>query len=195
VRVAFLVRRSAAASVLAIVLTSCGGGGGTPPTTSGPAATASQSSSFAQYTNQAEGFSIDYPIAWERTESVQGTVVLFRSASEGPTDAIRESVGVATEVLPSATFTLDAYTQAGLGQIEQAIPEFHLISSDATTMAGHPAHRIVYTGKQQSTELEWMQAFTVVNGKGYIITFVASPQSFSSYRGTAQQMFDSFTLT
>jgi hypothetical protein len=195
VRGVSLLRRSAAASVLAIALASCGGGGSTSLTTSGPAPTASQSSSFARYTNQTEGFTIDYPVDWERTESIQGAVVVFRSGSEGSTDAVRESVEVATEVLPSATFTLDDFTQAGLGQIMQAVPEFHLISSDAITLAGHPGHQLVYTGKQQTTQLEWMQAFTVVNGKSYSLTFVASPQSFASFQGTAQQMFDSFTLT
>jgi hypothetical protein len=179
---------------LVLVATACGGGGGgAATTTSGP--TVTPSGTFLSYSNPAEGFTIGYPATWTRFDDVQGTVVLFKSPSEGPTDRVRESVGVSTESLPSTSFTIEAYTDAAMQQVQQTIPEFHLISSDFTTLAGHPAHEIVYTGTQGSTMLQWRQAFTVVSGKGYVLTFAGSPDDFARYDDIVQSIFDTFALT
>jgi serine/threonine-protein kinase len=180
----------------AVLLAACGGGGVKSVTTSGPTSGgASSTGAFVTYTNDAEGFTIRYPADWEKSEDVEGTVVLFKSPSEGLSDAVRESVGVTTEALPSPSIDIQEYSDAAIDQVKQAIPEFDLISTESTTVAGHPGHRIVYTGKQGSVELQWQQVYTVVGDKAYILTFVAVPDSYSRFVGIAQSIFDTFTVT
>jgi hypothetical protein len=190
---------SAVGIVLAITLAStaaCSGGGSSrpsqPPSTPGTPSP-SPSSTALTYTNEGAGFSIEYPSDWEANESIPGTIVLFRAPLESASDPVRESVGVSTERLPSG-YTLQDFIDAGLSRLEQDIPEFHLTSSESTTLAGHPAHRLVYTGKQEAITLQWLQVFTLVGQTGYVLTFVASPDSYATYEPTALDMFDSFAL-
>lgn len=192
------LRTLALALALTVVGAACGGGGGITPSRSAPSGgspSATPSTPFLTYTNQDAGFTVRYPPDWEQSESVQGTVVLFKSPAEGPTDQVRESVGVSTEQLPSASYTLDAYTSAAMRQIQQAIPAFQLIASQSATLAGHPAHELVYTGTQDTTALEWLQLYTIVDGTSYILTFAAAPDSFTQFEATARAMFDSFALS
>jgi hypothetical protein len=175
-----------------VLLSACGGGSVKSAT---PTSAASPTGTFLTYTNDTEGFTIGYPADWEKNEQVEGTVVLFKSPSEGMTDPVRESVGVTTEALPSSSISIDTYSEAAIGQVQKAIPEFDMTSSESITLAGHPGHRIVYTGTQGSIELEWQQVFTVVGDKAYILTFVALPDSYSRFVGIAQSMFDTFTVT
>jgi hypothetical protein len=179
------------ALALVLLLSACGGGSAKIST---PTSAPSPTGSFLTYTNDAEGFTIGYPADWEKNEQVEGTVVLFKSPSEGLTDPVRESVGVTTEALPSSSISIGTYTDAAIGQVQKAIPEFDMTSSEDITVAGHPGHRIVYTGKQGSIDLEWQQVFTVVGDKAYILTFVALPDSYTRFVGVAQSMFDTFTV-
>jgi hypothetical protein len=191
------LRRIVPALTLVAVAAACGSGGSTPPTTP-PSTSSSPSPStspgFLTYANGAAGFTIEYPSTWEKSEDVQGTtIVLFRSPSEGESDPVRETVAVDTEALPPG-FTLQQFIDNGLSQVQEVHEGFILISSESATLAGFPAHRIVYTGQQDDTELKWLQEFTVVNGTVYVLTFVASPDSYDTFEPTALDMFASFFI-
>jgi hypothetical protein len=181
------------------VIPACSGGGKvdlSPSSgpSSAPSGQISPDGQFLTYSNEGKGFSIGYPPDWEQTEDVEGTVVLFKSPAESATDAVRESVGVTTEDLPSSSITLEEYTTAALGQVGDVIPNFDLISSEETTLSGQPAHKIVYTGLQDQIALQWQQVFTVSGPTAFILTFVSTPQSYDLFAPTAESIFDTFRL-
>ena len=71
-----------------------------------------------------------------------------------------------------------------------------MIDSNSTTLAGFPAHKIVYTGIIPSSGLEvkFMQILTIKDSKSFVITFGTFPTNFSTYLPTIQKMIDSFAF-
>ena len=162
--------------------------------TNTPAHTATPGANFLPYENSARGIRMMYPANWEKLENVMGSIVAFRSPQEGASDRFREGVNVVTEDLPAGV-TLDAYTNVSLTQLRNIITDFNLTESSPTTLSGNPAQKIVYTGKQGTYDLKFMQVLCVKGGKGYVISYVAEASEFSAYSQRAQQIIDSFEFT
>jgi hypothetical protein len=183
------VRLALRASVVALLLAgaACGGGGGGDTTLSaGPLST---------YTNADHGFRIDYPQGWTKVEGTGGAIVGFASPKEEAGDDFQEAVTVTAEDLPSSSITLQQYTDAALGQVKKVITDFDLRESTDATVAGRPGHRIVYTGTQGQSKLEWQQLFTIVGDTAWILTFVAEASTYDRYVATAESIINSFALT
>jgi hypothetical protein len=63
--------------------------------------------------------------------------------------------------------------------------------SNATTLAGNPAHRVVY---YTENTFETMETWTVEGDKAYLIRYVAKIPNYSDYLPVIQQMLDSFEI-
>src|SRR5205823_9533128 len=80
--------------------------------------------------------------------------------------------------------------------LRHSFDNFSLIDSNATTLAGFPAHKIVYTAVLPSSglELKFMQILTIKDSKSFVITFGTLPTNYSRYLPTIQKMIDSFAF-
>jgi len=67
-----------------------------------------------------------------------------------------------------------------------------LITSNSTSLAGLPAHDLVYTATQTGHDLKFMQIFTIKESKDFVITFGTLSTAFSNYLPTIQKMINSF---
>ena len=144
---------------------------------------------LVSYSSPNLGFSLEYPSEWEKEESLT-----FVSPYGGIGNRTPEVISITTEVLPTSDFSLDSYTEAALGQVE-SFQDFRLLNSSSTTLAGLPAHMILYTFTDESqTPLENLQVWTIKDGIAYVITYGGTPEEFDSSLPTFQSVMDSFSI-
>jgi hypothetical protein len=141
------------------------------------------------YSNPNLGFSLQYPAEWQKEESLT-----FISPQGGVGNRGPEAISITTELLPTSNYTLDKYTEAGLGQVE-SFQDFKLLNSSSTLLAGLPAHMIVYSFTDENlTPLQNLQAWTVKDGMAYVITYGGTPEEFESSLPVLNGIMDSFRL-
>ena len=165
--------------------------------TSTPMAAATE---YRVYNNSTLGIKIEVPSDWLHQE-IDNAAVNFVTENSLPQNAsttYRASVLVSFRDVPK-NMSLDVFTQGNIKGIEQATPSFHLIASNSTTLAGNPAHQIVFTS-QPSTAKELRKGMitsTLTNSKAYIIAYVAGPgvDKFPLQLPVVKHMIDSFQIT
>ena len=147
-------------------------------------------SDLVLYSNPNLGFSLEYPSDWRKEESLT-----FISPQGGIGNRAPEIMSITSEVLPTSDYSLDSYTEAAPSQVE-LFKDFRLLNSYSTTLAGLPAHMIIYsfTDEEDQTPLQNLQAWTIKNGMAYVITYGGTPEEFSSSLSVLQSAMDSFRL-
>jgi hypothetical protein len=146
-------------------------------------------SNLEPYNNPNLGFSLQYPTDWQKEESLT-----FISPQGGVRNRGPEAISITTELLPTSNYSLDRYTEAGLGQVE-SFQDFKLLNSSSTLLAGLPAHVIVYSFTDENlTPLQNLQAWTVKDGMAYVITYGGTPEEFESSLPVLNGVMDSFRL-
>ncbi len=146
------------------------------------------------YENNAYGISIKYPQGWTKQEGATETVVQFFAPKESSSTS-QAAITIAVKDLSAQSLSLDAYTERVTSQLQQTLTDFNLIESGATTLAGIPAHKVVYTGKQEQRNPKVYQVWTIINNKAYMIKYAADPSKYSEFLGIIQQMIDSFSIS
>ncbi len=147
------------------------------------------------YKNEQYQFEIKYLSDWTKQEQVMGSIVAFSSPQESASDIFLENLNVIVQDLSTQPMTLSDYTDLSVDQISRLITDSNIIDSSATTLAGNPAHKLVYTGKHEQHNLKWMQVWTIKNNKVYLISCTAEVDKYSDFLRTIQQMINSFKLT
>jgi serine/threonine-protein kinase len=160
---------------------------------SGTAANNTANFTYLNYTNAAFGIAIKYPSTWTKNEQFTGAVVAFTSPSESSSGASGGIVSVVVEELPEP-MTLSEYNDAAIAALNQTIVDFNLSETTAATLDNNPAHKIVYTTKQNQINLRAMQVWTLKDNKTYILTYGATPINYDKYQTIVQEMFSSFEI-
>lgn len=153
----------------------------------------SETSDYLIYYNSEYGIKIKYPPNWTKMEQVFGAIVVFMSPKENAFDNFQENLNIVAESL-STPITLEEYTDVAISQLKQIITDINIVETESTTLAGNPAHKIVYTGRQGQYILKWMQIWTIKNNKAYVITYTAEENTYSNFLGIVQEMINSFEI-
>ena len=79
--------------------------------------------------------------------------------------------------------------------LTQSYPDFDLIESSATTLAGNPAHKIEFTATDDKEEKrKAIQIWTLKDDKAYLFMYKADPKNYSAYIQAVQSMLQSFKI-
>ena len=151
---------------------------------------------FLTYENPTHGIKINYPGDWDVIEDLPAPLVVgFISPLENSLDDIFDNVLISVGDLLSP-MSLDDVTDLFIARNEKNVDNFKIIESNATTLGGVPAHKIVFTGKPKDSpvDLEMMQVLTVIEKRFYMIQFFAEQGKYSDYLPTIQLMIDSFEI-
>src|SRR5919107_1919212 len=138
------------------------------------------------YDNPTFGIRIQYPSDWGRLDlsflehSVDIDFYPLADTSQA------ENLKVQVMNLPFHNMTLEEYTNTQIN-----IPEENLLESSATTLAGIPGYKIVFTNIEG---LKTMQVWTIKDDKAYIITYIAQEEDYEKELQIAQKMIDSFEI-
>jgi hypothetical protein len=145
-------------------------------------------SDLTPYSNPNLGLTLEYPSNWTKQESL-----VFISPQVGIGNQAPELITIDTEVLPTLDFSLDTYTNLSLRQAQESLQDFKLLNSSSTTLAGMPAHMIVYSfTPSQNTTLQNLVTWTIKDGMVYIITYIATPEEFESSLPALRSVLDTF---
>ena len=111
--------------------------------------TSQSSENFNTYQNTTYGIRMQYPSNWEQTDEkilakaeINNTFIPI--AEFHPPD-LSVSVVVFTEKLPK-NMTLDEYVEESTASLKMNQPDIQIIEQNRTTLAGLPAHKMVFTG-------------------------------------------------
>jgi hypothetical protein len=165
--------------------------------------TTPQNSDIRSYENPVFGLSLQYPSTWSAFEvnsrfrdNVTYTPALLRAPLENASDKYAEAVRFGVQKFKANNVTLNDYTSAILNSYRNTTG-VKVLDSSPTTLAGHPAHRVVYTDdRAEGIKLKKMQVWSVLNNsKAYVLTFVSEGSKYNDYLPQAQNIMNSLKIT
>jgi serine/threonine-protein kinase len=138
---------------------------------------------FLTYEDITTGISIQFPSNWEKSVNLNNFVT-FRAPPE--TD---------TRELTSQNVPLQEVTKVQMSELKKTNPDLEISESSSTTLAGKPAHKVVFSATDNNqVKRKALQLWTVVDNKAILITYKAQPDKYSSYLPTIEKMINSFQI-
>jgi eukaryotic-like serine/threonine-protein kinase len=156
----------------------------------------SNSTNFLTYENPIFGIKILYPTNWAKQENANSSsnnstlndIVTFSPSLKNSSNIIGKLVVKVDDISDIKPTTLATYADAIISDLKQ---DFRVTESNAT-LAGNPAYKVVYSGLEESVDLQAMLVMALKGDKVYIISYTAEPEKYSYYLPTVQKMIDSF---
>jgi len=169
-------------ATLVLVITSSGIG-----VSCGP----SEPAQFVTYTDEADGFSIDYPEGWyiEHPEDRPTIKVAIWSKRLG---ANRACIMVTKESVPVQS--LESYSELRMQHLSDTAKDYVPISTKELTINGTPSIKHTYTETLGTTPYTGMQVYLVEDRTGWLFGFACPQKSFDSYKSTCDTALNSFRL-
>jgi len=155
------------------------------------------SSNFSTYENPIFGIKILYPSNWDKQENSSSSnnstlydIVTFSPPLKNSSSIIGKVAIKVDNISDIKPTTLANYTDAIISDLKQ---DFRVTESNAT-LAGNPAYKVVYTGLEESVDLQAMLVMAIKGDRVYLISYTAEPEKYSYYLPTVQKMIDSFEI-
>jgi hypothetical protein len=161
------------------------------------------------YVNTAFGVSMQYPAVWGAVELKSSpsdnkfpgsSIALFTAPLENATDTFREKALLSIQDfslggnVSADSMTLAKYTNGSLSGYRNISDSVTILESNTTTLAGQPAHRIVFTEDVQNQQFKKTQVWTVKDNKAYVITFSAQGPRYDDYLPSIESMINSLKI-
>jgi hypothetical protein len=159
--------------------------------------TTTTNNNFRTYQNPDYSIKMQYPSDWSASKSGlrdYTNVIAFYSPLENISDIFPEHLTLSITGY-SEHITLQKFNTVLNNTLKQ--PGVKTIESNPTTLAGNPAHKIVFLPPTDNVpfKFETMLVWTVKSDKVYIISYNAEAARYSTYLPTIQKMIDSFEIT
>ena len=161
-----------------------------------------ENSNFRTFENIAFGLRMLYPSDWSVTEvkstlspnASTSAVAFFKAPIESPSDRYQENVIINMKGPSPDDLTLSDYTENSLNTFRN-MPNIRLLQSFPNTLAGLPAHMVVYSENAEGIDIQKMQIWTIVdNDTAYVVTFGAEQTQFWRYLPTVEKMINSIQI-
>ena len=149
---------------------------------------------FLTYEDITTGISIQFPSDWEKSVNLDNFVT-FRAQPETDTRVYPAALGLKIQDLASQNVSLQEVTKVQISELKATNPNLKLLESTSTTLAGKPAHKVVFSATDNNqVERKAMQLWTVIDDKAILITYKAQPDKYSSYLPTIEKMINSLQV-
>lgn len=149
---------------------------------------------FLTFRDSTLGFEISYPDGWTHELHTTG-IVTFLAGTEGNPSLYPTGLVVKVQHLTKIV-SLYQLTQAQMKNLTQNYPDFKLLESIGSKLAGTNAHEITFTAiDSHKQKRKAMQIWTINHKTAYLITYKADPGVYSVYLPAIQKMVDSFKFT
>ena len=156
---------------------------------------------YLTYENSMYGFGIQYPSNWEKIDFGQAieeddrhVVVTFLSPPEGTLDVFREYLVIQVGNL-MFNRSLEQYVDTQINSLRDSLPDFGIVDSNATTVAGNRAHTIVYTFKVGEDEYKVTEFWIIKGDKLYYLKYSTESEKSDNHGSTIRKMIESFKIT
>ena len=147
---------------------------------------------FVTYQNPVKGYKLDYPKGWTEIKlDIPSIDLTISSPLENYFDSFSENFVIGTSSVPFVN--LNDFSKITIEKMKKR-PSFSLIEDSETTLAGLPAHKLVYTEIEPNfnIEVQTIMVWTLKDNVSYLIGFATEPDKYSAYLPIAQKVFDSF---
>jgi hypothetical protein len=162
---------------------------------------ARKTAGFLTYTNPIYGFRIQYPTNWEKIDFGQAIeeddrhiVVTFLSPSEDTLDRFREYLIIQVGKI-MFNRSLEYYIDTQINSLRHSLPNFEIVESNATVLAGNLAHTIVYMFKVGEDKYKVTEVWIIKDNKLYYLKYSTESENSGNYGSTIRKMIDSFRIT
>lgn len=142
------------------------------------------------------------PEGWSAYENAYGCDRMFVSNFESIGDDFKENINLVTEDLSLAPMSIDSYLDQALSKLEETcemyeFEDLRVVEKMQSALGKYEARRIIYTltvcdGKEH--HFKFLQDVTVVNDKGYVVTYGVEAGSFDAFLPLLDAVVDSFEL-
>lgn len=150
----------------------------------------SQPSQFLTYTDEANGFSIDYPQGWS-IEHPKDPPELKVSIYEKK--YAFNPVGILVGKYQIPGLSLEGFYVSRIEALLDSCADYASISTEELTINGRPAIKHIYTGIPVApTPYKFVEVYLVQNGTEWILKFSCPQESFDSYKSTFDTALNSF---
>ena len=142
--------------------------------------------------NLALNFKMNYPNNWERSSKITNET-LFIAPKESDTNTNPAGLVVKSIQVKSKNSSLNSISNVLLFQLKKAHKDFKLESKSYFNIDNKKGIKIVFTATDTNQKIrKAFQIITLYKNKIYIITYKASPEKFSQYENTIDDMISSF---
>lgn len=160
-----------------------GGGTSTQSTVDGDVVTT--------YDDAANGVRLTYSREWEEQNlRPKGAILVLTAQSEASATQMPPTISVVAQEAKDAS-DLDAITQKMIDKARSQFADFKLIASEATTLGGEPARRIIYTGNKLGVSVQVMNVVALRGDRAFAFAYSADPSIFEKHRASVQGVIGS----
>lgn len=146
-------------------------------------------------TLKAKNYSIEYPSEWATDVSGQfGSEFFLFGPLESEADEFSENINLIIQDLEGMDIDLKKYTEISLEQIKSMITDGKIYTNENIKTDYAVFQKLVYTGTQGKFKLKFIQHYTIVNEKAYILTLTCEESQYDSYADIGEQILGSFQI-
>jgi hypothetical protein len=153
------------------------------------------------YTNPVYDFRIQYPANWEKIDFGQAIeendrhiVVTFLSPPEDALDRFREYLIIQVGKI-MFNRSLEHYVDTQINSLRYSLPNFEVVESNATVLAGNLAHTLAYMFKVGEDEYKVTEVWIIKDNKLYYLKYSTESENSENFGSTVRKMIDSFRIT
>jgi hypothetical protein len=158
--------------------------------------TAQCSEGSCTYENPSLGIKFDYPSTWEQKQgddSSSSLVAYFLSPVENDNDRFRENFQI--YAYNAENTQLDENVQSVIEYNTKNYEEYTPINSDPITLAGNPAHSLVYAYWDPDIgAIQSMEVITVKDNAGFDFVYSAEQSKYVKYLPIILEIFKSLEI-
>jgi hypothetical protein len=152
----------------------------------------SQSQSMLTHTDNKFHFTIDHPANWEKSVKINNELILIAPKDR---DSVSSPAGLVVKVVPTPGKNISANSGSKeiITQIQKEHQDFKMEASEALTMDGKNAAKVVFTATDSKLQNRKAMQIVVSNFENiYILTYKASLDKYITFENTANDMIKSF---
>ena len=175
-KVISIIASLALAVALSVISLSCGPSG--PP-------------QFMTYTDESNGFAIDYPEEWH-IEYPSGhpeikVAIWKRQVGHDP-------VGIIVAKYEASGHTLEGFSEFQISILPDSLDDYAPISTEEITINSMPAVKHTYNETITSHPYTTLKVYLVQGGADWVLAFHSPQESLESYQSTLETALNSFCL-
>ncbi|MGV8088686.1 MAG: PsbP-related protein [Methanothrix sp.] len=147
------------------------------------------------YENFDYGLELYYPADWIEQEAEpndQGMIVGFLAPGEDVDNAAVYLLLQNEELPAGQDVTLEEYSQAALGSLNE-MPDLQILTESDITINEVPAHAIVYSLESEGVTFRVLKAWTLIDEYAYIFTYNAPDEVYDQFAEDVADIIDSFS--
>ena len=147
---------------------------------------------FSTYKHKDPKFKIKYPSNWKIVTAEEGFTLGFVSPYSHK--GFSANINVAVKEYDYLMEDLDYYRDKFLDETREGIDKFALLETNKIQFLKSPAWELIYRGKKYKYNIKWLQIFTILGDKIYMVTYTNELNYFPDHVEEARIIADSMKL-